>query len=62
LEVLKSILKNNVDTSGNFLKVHETIETTAVKKNTLLKIYLWNNEKNEIFIDNFGVEILSSEN
>jgi len=41
---------------------NEIIEEDTIRNNTTLNVYVWNNKKNEIYIDNFEVEIFSIEN
>ena len=38
------------------------IGKSEIKENSLMKIYIWNNKKNEIYIDNFIVEVFSVSN
>ncbi len=38
------------------------IERSAIKENSLMKIYVWNNKKNEIYIDDFKVKLFSVAN
>jgi 4-amino-4-deoxy-L-arabinose transferase-like glycosyltransferase len=33
------------------------IDKSAIRKNSMIKIYIWNNKKNEIYIDDFKVEL-----
>jgi len=40
---------------------NEIIEGDTIRNNTTLNVYVWNNKKNEIYIDNFEVEIFSIE-
>lgn len=35
------------------------IDRLTIRKNSMIKIYIWNNKKNEIYIDNFKVELFS---
>ncbi len=35
------------------------IDRSAIRKNSLIHIYIWNNKKNEIYIDNFRVELFA---
>lgn len=50
--------------SGNWwtASVNEVIDKSAIRANSMMKVYIWNNEKNEIYIDNFGIDILSTKN
>jgi len=35
------------------------IDRSTIRKNSMIKIYIWNNKKNEIYIDDFKVELFS---
>lgn len=39
--------------------LNEIIERSEIQKNSKLKVYIWNNKKNEIYIDNFNVEVFA---
>jgi hypothetical protein len=41
---------------------NEIIEEDTIRTNTTLNVYVWNNKKNEIYIDDFEVEVFSIEN
>jgi len=38
------------------------IDKSAIQEDSILKIYIWNNKKNEIFIDDFNADIFSLKN
>lgn len=42
--------------------LNEIIEQSEIQKNSTMKVYIWNNKKNEIYIDNFVVEVFSIAN
>lgn len=42
--------------------LNEIINRSKLRKNSLMKIYIWNNKKNEIFIDDFIIEVFSLKN
>lgn len=37
----------------------EIIERSEIQKNSTMKVYIWNNKKNEIYIDDFKVEVFA---
>jgi len=39
--------------------LNEIIERSEIQKNSTMKVYIWNNKKNEIYIDNFEVEVFA---
>jgi len=39
--------------------LNEIASRSEIRKNSLMKVYIWNNKKNEIFIDDFKVDIFS---
>jgi len=41
---------------------NEIIEGDTIRKNSTLKVYVWNYKKNGIYIDNFEIEVFSIEN
>ena len=42
--------------------LNEIVGRSEIKKNSMLRIYVWNNKKNEIYIDDFKVEVFSVAN
>jgi len=42
--------------------LNEIVGRSEIKKNSMLRIYVWNNKKNEIYIDDFKVELFSIAN
>lgn len=49
-------------TSWWSVSLNEIINRSKLRKNSLMKIYIWNNKKNEIFIDDFKIEVFSLKN
>lgn len=42
--------------------INEVVNRSIIQKNSTMRIYIWNNKKNEIFIDDFKVEVFSIAN
>jgi len=49
-------------TSWWLASLNEIVGRSEIQKNSVMRIYIWNNKKNEIYIDDFKVEIFSIAN
>ena len=54
-------LSKYVKSKGSFwpASFNEIIEGDTIRKNSTLNVYVWNYKKNEIYIDNFEIEVFS---